>query len=579
MYACTALVNIQTRHDSDQILFNSAPFCETTKIMSNAYFIGVDVGTGSVRAALVNSSGKVLKSYVKPTQTWNPRPNHYEQSSDNIWSAVCECVRNVVSQCPREQIKGLGFDATCSLVVLNKDGNPLTVSTTGHNEQNIILWMDHRAQEEADFINSTKHDILNYVGGTVSLEMECPKLLWLKKNMFEQTWTKAGAFYDLPDFLTYKATGKLSRSICSAVCKWNYDAIKASWSTDFLSKIGLHDLTENNFSLIGENLNSPGTAIPGGLSKETAKAMDLLPGTAVATSMIDAHAGALALLGARNPDNKLSESLTSKMAIICGTSSCHMSITEAPIMAPGIWGPYKNAIIPNLYLNEAGQSATGVLMDFVLQTHPSYGQLLQEHDSNGKIYAYLNDLLLGLKQQRGLSSVHRLTTTLHIWPDFHGNRSPLADPTLKGMISGLTMTKDVENLALLYLALIQSLAYGTRHILDILAKSGREPIRSILLCGGLSKNALFVQTHADICSIPVLLPHETEAVLLGSAMMGACAAGVFADLKTAATEMGGTAEVVKPDMSDDNRDYHERKYRVFLKMVDDQRTYEKLMNN
>ncbi|EAT41239.1 AAEL007088-PA [Aedes aegypti] len=547
--------------------------------MSLANLIGVDVGTGSVRAALVSSNGRVLKTHVKPTQTWNPRPNHYEQSSDNIWSAVCECVRTVASCCPREHIKGIGFDATCSLVVLDKGGNPLTVSVTGCNEQNIVLWMDHRAQEEADFINSTKHDLLNYVGGSVSLEMECPKLLWLKKHMFEQTWAKAGAFYDLPDFLTYKATGISSRSICSAVCKWNYDAMKASWSADFLNKIGLPDLIENNFHLIGEKLSSPGNPISGGLSEEAAETMGLLPGTAVATSMIDAHAGALALLGARNPDSAISESLTSKMAIICGTSSCHMSITEAPIMAPGIWGPYKNAIIPNLYLNEAGQSATGVLMDFVLQTHPCYSELLKEHGTNGAIYGYLNDFLKKLTQQRGLLSVHKLTKTLHIWPDFHGNRSPLADPTLKGMISGLTMTNDVENLALIYLALMQALAYGTRHILDVLAKSGRDPIRSILLCGGLSKNGLFVQTHADICSIPVLLPHETEAVLLGSAMMGACAAGIYADLKTAATEMGGTAEVVKPDMSDANRDYHERKYRVFLKMVEDQRSYEKLMTS
>lgn len=547
--------------------------------MSQINLIGVDVGTGSVRAALVSSSGKVLKTCVKPTQTWNPAPNHYEQSSDNIWAAVCECVRNVASICPKEHIKGIGFDATCSLVVLDKSGNPLTVSTSGSNEQNIILWMDHRAEAEADFINSTKHELLNYVGGTVSLEMECPKLLWLKKNMFQQTWTKAGAFYDLPDFLTYKATGNMARSICSAVCKWNYDAVKASWSDGFLKEIGLSDLAEDNFRLIGEKLNSPGHPIAGGLSPEAATAMGLVPGISVATSMIDAHAGALALLGARNPDSKNSESLTSKMAIICGTSTCHMSLTEAPIMAPGIWGPYKNAIIPNLYLNEAGQSATGVLMDFVLRTHPVYSQLVEEHGSNGKIYAFLNEFLMDLKRQRGLTSVHGLTSSLHVWPDFHGNRSPLADPTLKGMISGLTMTQDVENLALIYLALIQALAYGTRHILDVLARSGREPIRSILLCGGLSKNGLFVQTHADICSIPVLLPHETEAVLLGSAMMGACAAGVYADLKTAATEMGGTAEIIKPDMSDDNRDYHERKYRVFLKMVDDQRSYEKLMTN
>ncbi|XP_001850540.2 FGGY carbohydrate kinase domain-containing protein [Culex quinquefasciatus] len=538
--------------------------------------IGVDVGTGSARAALVTSTGQLLKSCVKATQTWNPLPDLYEQSSDNIWSAVCECVRTVAAVVPKEQIKGIGFDATCSLVALDKGGQPLSVSSTGRAEQNIILWMDHRAQAEADLINATKHELLNYVGGSVSLEMEMPKLMWLKKNR-QLTWSNAGAFFDLPDFLTYKATGSSSRSICSAVCKWNYDAMKSSWSVEFLDKIGLSELAENGFHLIGEKLNSPGDQIANGLSQEAAALMGLLPGTAVATSMIDAHAGALALLGCRNPDSQLADTLTSKLAIICGTSSCHMSLTEGPVMAPGIWGPYKNAIIPNLYLNEAGQSATGVLMDFILQTHPCYAELLQEHGSNGKIYAVLNDVLRELTDRKGLQSVHRLTTTLHVWPDFHGNRSPLADPNLKGMICGLTMNKTVENLALIYLALMQALAYGTRHILDVLARSGREPIRSILLCGGLSKNPLLVQTHADICSTPVLLPHEAEAVLLGSAMMGACAAGIYTDLKTAAAEMAGPAEIVKPDLSDENRDYHERKYRVFLRMVGDQRAYQQIM--
>ncbi|XP_055531896.1 FGGY carbohydrate kinase domain-containing protein [Wyeomyia smithii] len=547
--------------------------------MAKVNLIGVDVGTGSVRAALVSSAGKILKTHVIPTQTWNPLTNHYEQSSENIWNAVCECVRNVASYCSKDEIKGIGFDATCSLVVLDKQGNPLSVSTTGKNEQNIILWMDHRAHAEAELINATKHELLNYVGGSVSLEMECPKLLWLKKNMFEQTWMKAGAFFDLPDFLTYKATNSLARSICSTVCKWNYDGIQKTWSSDFFSSIGMADLTAENFHLIGEKVDAPGKPISNGLSPTAAEAMCLNAGIAVATSMIDAHAGALALLGCRNPDSDLQESLTSKLAIICGTSSCHMSLTAAPVIAPGIWGPYKNAIIPNLYLNEAGQSATGVLLDFIVQTHPCYGQLLKEHGSNGKIYSFLNKFLLDLAERKGLQSVHRLTSSIHIWPDFHGNRSPLADPNLKGMVSGLTMTRDVENLALIYLALMQALAYGTRHIMNVLARSGRESIRSILLCGGLSKNSLFVQTHADICSVPVLLPLETEAVLLGSAIMGACAANVYVDLETAAAKMGGQAEVVKPDMSDSNREYHERKYCVFLRMVDDQRAYQSIMDD
>ncbi|XP_040161665.1 FGGY carbohydrate kinase domain-containing protein [Anopheles arabiensis] len=549
---------------------------------SPVYLIGVDVGTGSARAALVTGKGEVLQTCVKPIQTWNTQPNYYEQSSDDIWSAVCECVKNVTSGYAKEQIKGIGFDATCSLVVLDGQMQPLTVCPSSKdNQRNVILWMDHRAEEEARFINATHHQMLNYVGGSISLEMEVPKLLWLKRNMHDAVWTKVGAFYDLPDYLTFRATGADCRSICSAVCKWNYDAEDRCWSEDFLQTIGLvDDLRVDSWGLIGTHVANPGAAIDGGLSRQAAQELGLNPGTAVASSMIDAHAGALALLGCEGPPGRAGDggSLTSKMAIICGTSSCHMSLTKRPVLAPGIWGPYKHAIIPDLYLNEAGQSATGVLIDYMLQTHPCYDQLLKEHGgSNGKIYAFLNTFLDELAKKQGESSVHRLTIDLHVWPDFHGNRSPLADPNLKGMISGLTMTKDVQNLALIYLALMQALAYGTRHILQVLEASGREPITSILLCGGLSKNSLFVQTHADICSVPVLLPSEPEAVLLGSAMMGAYAAGLYDSLELAASGMGGSAVVVKPDLRDSTRDYHERKYRVFQRMYLDQRGYERIM--
>lgn len=82
----------------------------------------------------------------------------------------------------------------------------------GEVNQNIILWMDHRAHEEAQFINGTKHSVLQSVGGKISLEMEIPKLLWVKKNI-PNTWANAGVFFDLPDFLTWRCTGSNSRCV------------------------------------------------------------------------------------------------------------------------------------------------------------------------------------------------------------------------------------------------------------------------------------------------------------------------------------------------------------------------------
>jgi FGGY-family pentulose kinase len=224
------------------------------------------------------------------------------------------------------------------------------------------------------------------------------------------------------------------RSICSVACKWNFDALKGSWSVDFLNKIGLADLAENNFAKIGSTINFPADPIGHGLTEKAAMELNLLPNTAVGTSMIDAHAGALALLGC---DAQSDTDLTSKLAIICGTSSCHMSLTNTPIWAQGIWGPYKHALLPNMYLNEAGQSATGILLDYILRTHPCYHGLREKFGQDNLIYNHLNGLVDAMAATLKLESFHQLTEKLHVWPDFHGNRSPIADPNLQGMVKCL----------------------------------------------------------------------------------------------------------------------------------------------
>lgn len=97
----------------------------------NVYFVGVDVGTGSVRAALVTEKGKIVKNHVEPTKTWNIQPDFYEQSTEDIWNAIIKCVRVVIQNVDSSHVKGIGFDATCSLACVDKSGNPLSISPSG----------------------------------------------------------------------------------------------------------------------------------------------------------------------------------------------------------------------------------------------------------------------------------------------------------------------------------------------------------------------------------------------------------------------------------------------------------------
>ncbi|XP_059056974.1 FGGY carbohydrate kinase domain-containing protein [Achroia grisella] len=541
---------------------------------NKVYFIGVDVGSGSVRAALVDDKGHVLKTSVKELQTWKPKVDYYEQSSNDVWDSCIFVIKNVIEDVSAANIKGIGFDATCSLVVLDKNGNPVAVSNSNNNEQNIIMWMDHRAQAEADIINKKNHEILKYVGGKVSLEMEIPKLLWLKKHL-PTKWAQFGHFFDLPDFLTWKATGSLSRSLCSLVCKWNYDCSsvgKHGWNVSYLSDIGLNDLAENNFEKIGNKVLMPGEKC-GGLTVEVAHILGLATGTPVASSIIDAHAGGLGMIGSHGEG--IDKNMSSRLGLICGTSTCHMAVNDKPVIVQGIWGPYFSAMVPNMWLNEAGQSASGMLLDYIISSHPAGIRLLKIYNT-GDVRNHLRELLVKMANFQGLNDVSLLTKELHVWPDFHGNRSPLADPYMRGMLVGLSINDSEENLALLYLATLQGLSYGTRHIIDALTKAGYEPFKSLLICGGITKDPLFVQIQADAVGLPILKPYEKDSVLVGSAILGACASSYFNNIEDAIQNMGGEAEVIHPNLN--IKSFHNKKYLVFLQMFQDQLKYRTIMN-
>ena len=159
-------------------------------------FLGIDVGTGSARAGLFTARGEMLATAKKDIPMWKPQEDFVEQSSETIWKACCTATRNALKQADvkPEQIAGIGFDATCSLVAVDRNGAPVSLSPTGSDEQNVIVWMDHRALDQTTHINSGKHKVLRYVGGVISPEMQTPKLLWVKENL-PKAWKRTAHFF------------------------------------------------------------------------------------------------------------------------------------------------------------------------------------------------------------------------------------------------------------------------------------------------------------------------------------------------------------------------------------------------
>jgi FGGY-family pentulose kinase len=283
---------------------------------SESYYFGIDVGTGSVRASLVKKDGTVVAFSTKETITYRDPKDHriFEQSTTNIWSAISSATKSCLSESkiPASAVKGLGFDSTCSLAVTDYHGKPVVVTKGAQlgqiGDRNVVLWADHRADKEADLINSSGSVVLNYVGGTMSvcqplfyfikrefndstrqLEMEVPKVLWLKNNMKPRLFSRC-QFFDLPDFLTYQATMDNTRSCCSVTCKCSF-VPKTGWQANFFKKIGLGDLVMAEYKQIGANKGevlTAGLPVGNGLSREAAQELGLMEGTPVGSALIDA---------------------------------------------------------------------------------------------------------------------------------------------------------------------------------------------------------------------------------------------------------------------------------------------------
>ncbi|ONM13187.1 FGGY family of carbohydrate kinase [Zea mays] len=412
-------------------------------------FLGVDVGTGSARAGLFDENGKLLGSASSPIQIWKEK----------------DCIE---------------FDKNRMLlaVAVDADGSPVSVSLSGDTRRNIIVWMDHRAVNQAERINATNSPVLQYCGGGVSPEMQAPKLLWMKENLLD-SWSM------------WKESDSRDMEACG-------------WDNVFWEEIGLGDLLEGNCAKIGRSVAFPGHALGSGLTPTAAKAsnflvfsifeveLGLLPGTPVGTSLIDAHAGGVGVME---------------------------SIPDA--------GSKAGSMIPEFWLTEGGQSATGALLDYIIENHVA-SPLLSNHAASQRV------------------------------------------------IYGLTLDTSEKHLALLYLATIQGIAYGTRHIVEHCNAHGHK-IDTLLACGGLAKNSLYIQEHADITGCPIILPRESESVLLGAAVLGAVAGKKFPGVRDAMKALNAAGKVVNPSSDPKVKKYHDAKYQIFRSLYEQQLSHRATM--
>src|SRR5438128_6697610 len=438
-------------------------------------FLGLDVGTQSVRAALFDASGNGRAFASAPLDTVHPQPAWAEQDANQWWRAACTAVSQAVDQAEvkREQIAGIGLDCTaCTVIPCRADGVPL---------RRALLWMDQRAFREAERINATSDPILRYVSGVVSPEWMLPKALWLKEHE-PALYAAAERLVECTDWFMFQLVGEWLLSLNNVTVKWNYARPDGGWSDHLLRQVGLEDLRSK----------WPDQVVPLGkgdarLSPAAAKELGLLSGIPVAQGGIDAYLGMLGLGAVSAGD----------LAMIMGSSTCHLAMSENGLFGSGMLGCYPDAVVEGLYTLEGGQTATGSILDWYRRHFA--GHEASEAERTGRhVYEILDAKAAAVPP--GCEGL----VCLDYW---QGNRCPLKDPRARGTLWGLTLSHGPGHV---FRAIYEATAFGTRHILEDVTKHGLK-IDRIFAGGGGAKSKLWLQIQADVLGRPIHVPREAEA--------------------------------------------------------------------
>lgn len=288
-------------------------------------------------------------------------------------------------------------------------------------------------------------------------------------------------------------------------------------------------------------------------------------------------------LDADVPRNDQSQAF-SRLAAVAGTSTCHLVMSPEPVFVPGVWGPYRDSIIPDFWMAEGGQSATGELLKHVLETHPAYNTALSGAESyNTNIYDFLNEHLRDMKTSSGARSIAHLGKHFFLYGDLFGNRSPIADPTMSGSVVGLSSDKSLDGLALYYYGTMEFIALQTLQIITTMNKAGHN-INSIFMSGSQCQNDILMSLIATACDMPVLIPRYVHAAVVhGAAMLGAKAAsadsiGKTEDLWSIMDRMSKPGKMVKPTTTKSVKGLLDVKYKVFLEMCERQRVFRNMVD-
>ena len=507
--------------------------------MSPKYAIGVDFGTESGRALLVDvADGREVATAVHPYKNGVIdeklpesgvvlEPDWALQDPDDYIEVFKHAIPAVLKQSgvdPADVI-GVATDFTaCTILPTKADGTPLCALPAFRSRPHawVKLWKHHAAQPEANKLNETARDLgydfLDRYGGKISSEWQVPKVMQILDED-PAIYDAADRIIEAADWVIWRLTGVETRNLTTAGYKEIWSKREGFPSSEFYKALDprMEHLVDEKMSRTIDELGQRA----GGLTAEAAQWTGLLAGTAVAVGNVDAHV-AVPAAGVTEPG---------RMVIIMGTSNCHMVMGVDERLVPGICGYVQDGIIPGLVGYEAGQSCVGDHFAWFTENCVPAAYESEAQARGITVHELLEEKAARLRPgESGLIALD--------W--WNGNRSVLVDVDLTGMLLGMTLATKAEEI---YRALIEATAYGTRIIIETFEQYG-VPVHEIVATGGLpDRNQLLMQIYSDVSGRPIKIAGTHQGGAKGSALFAAVAAGAAAvgyySIEDAARAMGG----------------------------------------
>lgn len=465
-------------------------------------FLGIDLGTSSVKIILMNENGNVVGSISKEYPVYYPEAGFAEQNPDDWWNATKEGIHELIIRTgmKNDDIKSIGLSGQMhGLVLLDRNNNILTPA---------ILWCDQRTQEECDYITETlgKERLAKYTGNKALTGFTAPKILWVRKylpNVYKNI-----AHIILPkDYIRFKLTGEFATEVSDASGTLLFDIGQRRWSKEMLDIL---DIPENVMPICYES-----TDITGYITKEAADLTGLKEGTLVVGGGGDQASGAV------------------------GTGTVRSGIVSVALGTSGVVfaSQDKYAIEEDLRLHSfCHANGKWHVMGVMLSAASCLKWWVDNVNNLGSNNITFDELLKEAeKSEPGGDGLIFL-------PYLMGERTPYSDPYAKGCFIGLNIT---HNRGHMTRAILEGVSFGLRDSLELI-KELNIPVNEVRVSGGGAKSRLWRHILADIFNVRIDMINATEGPSFGAAIMAAVGYGLYKDVYEACSKLIKVTDSVYP---------------------------------